>query len=177
MKKSIVLFFAILSLLAGNAFAQGFTAGASIGYAKIEDSESGLSIDANDTGFKIFGAYNFNENWGVEAGYIDFNKPSTNVLGTDLAIEANGFDVYGVGMLPAGEDFDLFGKVGVIAWDAKGFVDGVESGDDSGTDLALGIGARWKSSGAFGIRGEWEWFNISDADTVWMFSLGAELRF
>jgi hypothetical protein len=48
---------------------------------------------------------------------------------------------------------------------------------DDGEDLALGIGAKWNSDGAFGLRAEFEWFDVDDVDAVWMASVGFELRF
>ena len=50
-------------------------------------------------------------------------------------------------------------------------------GVDDGEDLALGIGAKWNSSGALGLRAEFELFDIDDADAVWMASVGFEFRF
>ena len=46
-----------------------------------------------------------------------------------------------------------------------------------GEDLALGIGARFNSGSALGMRAEFEWFDIDDADAVWIASAGILFRF
>ena len=86
------------------------------------------------------------------------------------------YDIFAVGTIPATENFDIFGKAGVIFWDADISGVGVSDSDD-GTDLALGFGGKYKVNDRFGIRGEWEWFDIDDSDTVWMLSIGGEFRF
>ena len=155
---------------------EGFSAGASLGYATVEFDDSGLSFDGSDIGWKVFGRYMFTDNWGVEGGYVSFGEPDDDVLGVDVDIDADGFDFFVVGALPMGEDFDLFGKIGVVRWDADASVEGFSESDD-GTDLALGVGGAYKATGQFSIRGEWEWFDIEDSETVWMLSIGGEMRF
>ena len=75
------------------------------------------------------------------------------------------------------DSVELFGKAGVISWDADSIVDGVLVGADDGDDLALGFGASWNANGTLGVRAEYEWFDIPDADNVWMASIGFVLRF
>ena len=48
---------------------------------------------------------------------------------------------------------------------------------DDGNDLALGFGARWNMTETLGFRAEADWFDIDEADSVWMASIGFELRF
>jgi len=178
MKTFIVSLLGLLVLVAGAASAEpGFSVGASAGYAKIEDSDSGFSFDASDTGYKLFGAYTFASNFGIEGGYIDFGAPSDNILGQTGEIDASGWNLYGVGTIPLSESFDIFAKAGMISWDADSRVDGVFVGSDDGNDLALGIGARLNAGRSLGIRSEFDWFDISDADSVWMLSVGVEFRF
>ncbi len=52
---------------------------------------------------------------------------------------------------------------------------GVSASDD-GTDLTYGIGAQFRVW-SLSIRGEYEIFDISDADTVDMFSIGVTWTF
>ena len=72
---------------------------------------------------------------------------------------------------------NVFAKAGVVAWEADSIIDGFLVNADDGTDLALGFGARWNSSESFGIRAEVDWFDIDEADSLWMASVGFELRF
>jgi OOP family OmpA-OmpF porin len=163
--------------LAGAANAdEGLALGASYGYTQIDDSAGGLSLDASDTGYKLFGSYSFNNGLGIEGGYIDFGEPDDNILGQVARIDAAGWNLYGVGTLGLSESFDLFAKAGVVSWEADSILNGVRIARDDGEDLALGIGARF-GMGALALRTEFEWFDISDADAVWMASVGLEFRF
>jgi len=165
-----------LVFAAGIASAEGLALGASYGYANIDDSEDGFSFDASDTGYKLFGNYTFRNGFGIEGGYIDFGEPDDDILGQSAAIDASGWNLYGVGTLGLSDGFDLFAKAGVVSWEADSKLNGIRIDRDSGEDLALGIGARF-GSGTLALRTEFEWFDISDADAVWMASVGLEFRF
>lgn len=178
MKTLLVASIACLGLVAGTANADpGFSLGASAGYAKIKDSGSGLTFDENDVGFKGFGTYTFSNGIGIEGGYVDFGKPAADIAGSNVGIDASGWNLYAVGNLPLAESFDLFAKAGVIQWDADVFIDGINIENDNGSDLALGLGARWNIGNSFGIRSEFDWYDVSDADSVYMVSVGIEFRF
>ena len=43
--------------------------------------------------------------------------------------------------------------------------------------MSLGFGGRWRISESLGIRAEADWFDIDEADSVWMASIGLEFRF
>jgi OOP family OmpA-OmpF porin len=119
----------------------------------------------------------FNNGFGIEGNYIDFGKPDDNILGQIARIDAEAWTLYGVGSLGLSDTFDLFAKAGVVSWEADSLIDGVRVGVDDGEDLALGIGAKLNFSESLGLRTEFEWFDIDDADAVWMASIGLELRF
>ena len=181
MKKLIIAVATVMAFMTTAAFAEGFSIGASIGSAKIavDDSSAGIDFDATDLGWKIFGKYMFNDNWGLELGYVDLGAPDDTILTVPVEISADGIDLYLIGSIPLSDSFDLFGKVGAIAWDAEISTPtpGVPSESDDGTDLALGVGVSLHASDTFSILGEFEWFDIADADQVWMVSLGIEIGF
>ncbi|MDH4166173.1 MAG: porin family protein [Gammaproteobacteria bacterium] len=182
MRKLFIALIASALALGGQAYAQeGFSVGASVGYANIEFDDSSLTFDGSDTGYKIFGTWMFSENWGIEGGWVDMGTPDDTVLGIPVKIDVSGIDVFFVGSMPVADNFDLFGKAGMVSWDADFTIGdsevGVESGSDDGEDLALGFGGRWKLGEQFGIRGEYEWFDISDADSVWVVSVGVDFFF
>jgi hypothetical protein len=106
------------------------------------DSDQGFSLDASDTGYKLFGRYMFNNGFGIEGGYIDFGKPDDDFLGQTAQIDAEAWSLYGVGALGLSDNFDLFAKAGFISWEADSLLNGVPVGFDDGEDLALGIGAK-----------------------------------
>ncbi len=178
MRISIAGCLLLLALGTTPAFAdKGFSAGASVGYSNLSIEEGGVSVDFNEVGYKVFGTYMFNDNWGIEGGWVAFGSASEDVLGTEIELEVDGFDVFAIGAMPISETFDLFGKAGIISWDLSASISGFGQGSDSGEDLALGFGGRFNSSGGFGLRAEYEWFDIENVDSAWMFSVGFEYAF
>lgn len=167
----------LIFLVSGANADEGLSLGASYGYANIEDSDQGFSLDAADTGYRLFGSYMFRNGFGIEAAYIDFGEPDDNLLGQIARIDAEAWSLYGVGEFGLSESLDLFAKAGVVSWEADSLINGIPVRVDDSEDLALGIGAKWNSSGALGLRAEFEWFDIDDADAVWMASVGFEFRF
>lgn len=178
MNKLAVAILGITVLLTTNSFAdERLTLGATIGYVNIEDDSTDFDFDADDTGYKFFANYTFSSNLAIEGGYVDFGSPEDIVAGLPGEIDASGWNLYGVGNLPLAGDVDLFAKAGIIAWEADSIIDGFLVDTDDGTDFALGFGGRWASSEAFGVRAEVDWFDIDEADSVWMASVGIEFRF
>ena len=151
--------------------------GASVGYANVETSEQSFSFDAADTGYKLFGRYMFNNGFGIEGGYVDFGQPEDDIFGLNGVVDAEAWNLYGVGALGLSESFDIFAKAGVISWEADSLIDGVPVDASDNEDLALGIGAQFNPGSSFGLRAEFEWFDVDDTDSVWMASLGFTLRF
>jgi OOP family OmpA-OmpF porin len=169
----------IAGLMASGANAEGFSVGASIGSSKLEFSESGedFNFDGSDVGWKVFGKYMFNDNWGLEVGYVDFGRPDDTIFGVDIAVDLYGIDAFLIGSFPASESVDLFGKAGYVDVEAEISTPGVASESENETDLAVGIGAKFHTSDKFSILGEWEWFDVAGSDAAWMLSLGIEVGF
>lgn len=177
MKHFTLLFIGLAALVSAPASAEGLSLGASVGYVNVEDNEPGFDFEANDTGWKLFAAYEFANHLGIEGGYIDFGKPEDDFLGTRGQLDASGWNLYGVGNLPLSGGVDLFAKAGIVSWNADSIIDGVLVDTEDGLDLALGFGARWRISESFGFRAEADWFDIDEADSIWMASIGFELGF
>src|SRR3990172_7235075 len=79
--------FAVAALLCGlvaasQASAQGFYIGGRVGQSSFDDDNAipdlitSGTVDDKDTGFKIFGGYQFNRNFGVELAWVDLGKAS-----------------------------------------------------------------------------------------------------
>lgn len=178
MKNFTVALFGLATLFTATANAdEALTLGASIGYVNIENDDPGFNFDANDTGYKFFANYTASNYLGIEGGYVDFGSPQDIVGGFPGEIDAAGWNLYGVGNLPLSGGVDLFAKAGVVSWEADSIINGILVDTDDGTDLALGLGARWNSEGSFGLRAEVDWFDIDEADSIWMTSVGFEFRF
>ena len=135
-------------------------------------------FDEEDFGWKLLGGYEFELaviSLGLEASYVDFGGPSGDVLGSQIKVDADGFAGFGTigfNLGPVG----VFGKYGVISWDASISVDGFDTGSEDGTDPAYGIGAKF-GLGSVEVRAEYEIYDIEDSEDVAMVSVGLVWRF
>ena len=175
---------AALGLMAGTAAQAdtqpGFYAGAGIGTTTVGDDDfDGSGIDDSDTGFKVFGGYNFNENFGVEVSYFDFGEASAELSGDSVSVGVSGLSASAVGRLPVSEMFSLYGKLGFASYDVDvkfniaGFGSG--SGSESDSDMIYGVGGALSFGGNFEARLEYEALNV-DGDAS-MLSISGLFRF
>ena len=176
------------SLFAAQSLAQPYV-GASFGQSDIDESvAAGLitsgTVDGEDTGFKIFGGYQLNRNFALEAAYVDLGEASYSgsFFGAPVTggkVEISGINLSAVGILPLAEKFSLFGKLGMFLWDseASDVTGGVPFNDKAdGTDLSFGVGAGYELGRNLLLRAEWERFDASDSD-VDLLSIGVAFRF
>ena len=165
----------------------GFYLGASLGQASLKIDDLELDLDAFDykddtMSTKIIAGYRFMGFLAVEGSYVDFGsfKDGTRGDGDPVSLETKlkGFDAFAMGMLPLGLA-DIFVKVGVVSWDAditRSIGEITSFGSDSGTDMVYGVGAQVRFKG-LAVRGEFEYFDIPEADSVYLISLGATFTF
>lgn len=172
---AVAMALGLISMPALAADGQGFYAGAGVGQLGVDFSgdidTSPISFDDSDTAFRIFGGWQFNDNFGLEAGYVDGGTASETLVieGTDVDfdIDVTGIDLMLRGVLPVGESFFAFAQAGVIFWDAdfKASALGVsESDSDSGEDLVYGAGIGFNLGDNAGVRVEYMIYDISEAD-------------
>ena len=178
-------FLAVSAPAAAQQSDMGLYIGGAYGMSSFDIDTTGItnpSVDDSDSGFKIFGGYQFSRNWGVEVGYVDFGKAglSGSMLGIpftgDLGVTA--LTVAGTGTMPMNESFSLLGKVGMWNWDAKASVAALGtagSASDSGTDLFFGVGLRYNLSKNLGLQLEVEQY--SGDDSITYTSLGLRYKF
>ena len=176
------------SLAATQASAQAFVGG-SFGQSDIDEEittaliDSG-TVDAKDTGWKIFGGYMFNRHFGVEAAYLNLGEVSySGTFGglpvTGGKVELTGFNIAALGSYPLSEQFSVFGKLGLFIWDAEASdtTGGAPfSATADGTDLSFGVGVNYNFTRNLGLRAEWEMFKTDEADAT-LLSIGAVWRF
>jgi OOP family OmpA-OmpF porin len=185
---TLVICAVVVILAAGPAAAKnGFYVGGSVGQASLTINDFEIDLESFDykadtTSYKVIVGYRFMGFFALEGSYIDFGtfKDSVDIAGGPANIETNlkGFDAFAMGMLPLGIA-DIFAKIGLVSWDsdvqaAIGSI--VELGSDSGTDLVYGLGVQVRFKG-LAVRGEFEYFDIADADSVYLISLGATFTF
>jgi OOP family OmpA-OmpF porin len=150
--------------LSSGAFAQakntetGFYIGASVGQSTTDCDTSGtsLSCDDKDTAYKIFGGYKFNKNLAVEGGYTPLGEVTASGGGVNITAEATAWELVGVGMLPLGNNFSIYGKLGFYNGEIELSSNVGASGKKTTTDLTYGLGVQFDLTRNLGIRGEWQ---------------------
>ena len=173
-KKLITSATAAIGLAAGgSAWAQapqdvGFYLGGSLGYSVIElDTGSlaaagmtTLSSDDNDTGWKLFGGYQFHRNWAIEGSYYDLGKFNASGVVTGTATPASvsakikGWGVTAVGILPLQQNFSLFGKLGGFFSDSSASATAgafAAATGDSSSEWLGGVGVMYNFSRNWGV--------------------------
>ena len=178
----IKLVFAVLtafSAAAANADS-GFYAGGGVGNAGVEVdfTDAGFNIpefDEDEFAWKVMAGYNLELvtfDVGVELGYVNFGKPSADILGVDVDFDTTGIHAFGIAGFDVGP-LGVYGKLGLVSWDIEATIEAqglpAESLTDDGTDLAFGAGVRF-GIGALEVRGEYEVYDIEDTERVGMAS-------
>ena len=143
------------------------------------------TADETDTGWKLFGGYQFTRNWAVEFAYVDLGKVTVNPRGTVTGVTdvyrgegtAKGWSLAGVGTVMVSDSFGVFGKLGAFRWDldtkcslvtnatgigtcagTTGPSAGPANRSASGTDLTYGVGLKYNLTKQTSLRVEWEQF-------------------
>ena len=167
-------------LLSGTAMADsGFYVGGSVGNttldANFQDPIGGgdIPFDESDFSWKAFAGYNFDLpviNLGIEGGYRNLGGPSVMAAAQEYGIDITAWDVFGVAGFDLGP-LTVFGKLGVISWDAELTVAGFDVGSEDDQDTAYGVGVSF-GLGSLDIRAEYEMFDVSDVNDLYMLSAG-----
>ena len=147
--------------------------GGSLGQATLEVDR----VDADDTGYKVFGGFRFFKFFGIEGDFVDYGNLDGSSSGVNLDSTVKSLDAFAVGVIPI-KRFEIFGKAGVSAWDSDSKRTGsiTETDNASGFDFSYGVGGAFLVTEHFAIRAEWEAFQL-DHDDLSMTSVGLELRF
>ncbi|MBE0493135.1 MAG: OmpA family protein [Thiomicrospira sp.] len=157
-------------------------------------TSSTINADDSDWAYKLFGGYQLNHNFAIEAGYFDlgqFSYKATTVPEGTLngKINLKGVNLDLVGFLPVNEKFSAFARVGANYARTEGTFSssGAVSGptDDTPTKTAThykaGVGLQYDLSRSVGLRAEAERYRIDDVvggqGDINMFSLGLVYRF
>jgi OOP family OmpA-OmpF porin len=157
---STLLLSATLGVAAFGANAQdkGFYAGAGVGQSFVDEG----AYDDEDTAFSVFGGYQFNRYFGLEAGYADFGKIEPEAAGPTLEGDSAYFTA--VGTLPITDSFSAYAKAGLHRWNVDTSLPGLIGDDDSGTDPTYGVGLQYRFTDKVALRGEYSRFEVEDAD-------------
>lgn len=165
-----------------------FYVGGTYGYTKYEDlcdsvsGQAGATCDDETDGYKIFGGSRVNPNLAFEAAYMDMGEATaTGVTTRTLGVTGLNFSVLGI--MPLSKSFELFGKLGLMFWEAESR--DINTGSSltvNDSDINFGFGATYNVNKTFGLRAEFERFhNISyesNAETpVSFLSIGVVVSF
>jgi OOP family OmpA-OmpF porin len=180
-------------LLSAHAFAQPYI-GFSAGQSDVDESmvipgllDPGGTVDGKDGAFKLFGGYQFNPNFALEAALVDLGDVSysgffTGTPGGPVSggrIQNSGLNLSAVGVVPLGQRLVLFGKVGMFLWysEASDVTGGFAFySEEDGADLSIGLGASVAIGQRVSLRAEWERFDLSNVG-VDLVTVGFTFRF
>ncbi|MEQ1836869.1 MAG: outer membrane beta-barrel protein [Candidatus Nitrotoga sp.] len=154
---------------------------------------SSLTEDDSDLSYKIFGGYQVNKNFAVEAGYFNLGKfgyTATTVPTGSLTgkVKLQGLNIDAVGMLPFAEKFSAFGRIGAQYAQARDTFTGTgavtvtePNPGKSSINYKAGVGLQYDFNQSLGMRAEVERHRINDAigsnGDIDTYSVGLVYRF
>ncbi len=143
----------------------------------------GAASRANsDGGHVLTGGYRFGTYLAIEAGVFDAGEPAfasrrglicnePSLCVVDVEQETSGVTVAALGILPLGEIWEIYGKLGAASWDAdarqslaspSGAVTAAARVERSGTALLIGLGVSARVAERLKVRLDYQWFDTDD---------------
>jgi OmpA-OmpF porin, OOP family len=179
---------AIALMAAASAQAQGY-AGINVGGSRINVDCAGLtSCDKSDTGFKLYGGYDFGGGLAGEVVYFGWGKvKATGDFGGGLtgsgSLKADGFGAGVAYFFPVSPDWMPVVRAGIVRNTGKIDISttlGSASDKQNSTTGYFGLGIGYKISPNLFVTGEWDFsrvkYDIEKADTN-LLSLGLRFKF
>lgn len=153
----------------GGRMDTGLYLGAGVGTSESKIDTAGFtgSVDESDTGWKVFGGYQFSRHFAVEAGYYDLGKVTFSGTAGGAAVSGNfestavGLSL--VGILPVFNSFSLLGRIGVAYGEQEGSVTvggATGTASDETTEITYGLGLRYDFGRNVMVRAQWERFRV-----------------
>ncbi len=139
------------SLVGLSAHAEGLYAGGSIGGQSYPSTLNGNDTSGSAISGKVYGGYQLNPNFAVEAGVTELGAVN-NAAGQ---VDNYGSFVDAVGIVPLNPQWSLLGRVGVAHMAVN-----TPTGDDGGNGFKVGLGAEYALTKAVAVRGEWERYEL-----------------
>lgn len=142
-----------------------------VGPGFVVNSTSG---DDRDKGYKLYGGYGLSRNFALEAGYFDlgrysytFNTTPAGSFSGDMRVKGLNLDL--VGILPVGDRFSVFGRVGAAfsrtntTFTRTGLVPlNTSNPRERDTGLKLGVGMQYAVTDHWSVRAELERYGVKD---------------
>lgn len=151
-----------------------------------------INDEDDDTGYKLFGGYQFNRQWSLEGGFFNlgefgFTANTTPTGSLTGRTEIQGLSIDPVFTWPLSGKLSLLGRVGLTyaeadtSYSATGTVSPPPDRDKRAASYKFGGGAQYDFTRRFGMRAEAESYRIDDAvgneGDINLFSLGLVYRF
>jgi opacity protein-like surface antigen len=165
--------------------------------AAFSDYRGDASFPVKDSGvgLMLYAQAQVNSWFGVEGGYYNSGGFSTDLSPNtpsnlcqledfcDTELSFSGFSLSAVGYLPIGgddNDIDLYGKLGAYDFDVN-ITQTISNSSVPGslghsTGVTVGAGAIINIGDNWGVRTEFDYFDIDNAD-LWTLAMGLEYRF
>jgi OOP family OmpA-OmpF porin len=156
-------------------------------------TQTSIADDNRDTGYKLFGGYQFNKYFALEGGYFDLGRfhfaadtTPTGTLNGTFKVRGVNFDA--VGIAPITDRFSAFGRVGANYAETRDSFNGTgavvvldPNPSKRGTNYKAGLGLQYDFTRALAMRVEGERYRVNDAvgskANVDLFSVGLVYRF
>jgi opacity protein-like surface antigen len=160
MKKTIL---ALLAAFAATSAAQAQTTSAATAPKAYVGVGVGAAVGAGEHkgAAKIFGGYEFDQNWGIEAGYTRFRNADfyygngDGFLGKGT-IRSYGAYVAGKYSVPINENFSAYGKLGLSHSERELSAGSAWTYTERDTGLYGGLGVQYKLSDYAAVVAEYE---------------------
>ena len=170
MKKYIYLL--IITFFSSSVLAEGFYGG--IGYLKSDadthkyPSLTYTAFDDEDDGVTIFGGYDFNERFGIEAGYNDLGETTATVTTGPTTANKEITVTTLAGVLktdPIAENIVLFVKAGLARINNDETLSTGVNVNKNTNNAFYGVGANFELPNGLIVRGLYEEYGEDDGQT------------
>lgn len=157
----------IFAVIAGTAFMGAAQAeGGYVGAGVVATKQAAGGGDYKASG-KLFGGFEVDKTWGIEAGYTDFRSQTYSngsAASGNTTTDGHAFYVAGKGTMALNDQVSLFGKLGVADVKTEAKVTGVTvptSFSQSKTGAYAALGVQYNLSKQVALTAEYERYGKS----------------
>lgn len=156
-----------------------FYVGARLGVSQVTDMDvtvtNNTGIDKNSTAMSVYGGVKIVPWLAFEAGYTDLGK--VNLKDVDGDYKTSGIDMSARFIYNIDEQFDVYGRLGVLLYDWKASGESVCC-SDTGISSNIAVGGEYKFAEAWGAQAEYRYFgNIGGSPDFHTYNLGLNYYF
>jgi len=129
-------------------------------YIGLNAGRTDLNAARNATAYDVYAGGMWNKNFGLEIGMTDFG----NINRGATSVDAYGFSLKAVGVMPLSESFSAFAKLGTMYSRTK-VNDGASRVSDNGWGSTYGLGLNFDINPQLAAVAEWNQTNVQLAGT------------